>query len=78
MLKRVIVTEWNIISSEETSKLVQSMPKRLTEVLRLTKSGISRQICKWDLKLVASCGMGSENEKSLILMILIGTMGQNY
>ncbi|GFX11624.1 uncharacterized protein TNCV_5141991 [Trichonephila clavipes] len=27
MLKRVIVTEWNIISSEETSKLVQSMPK---------------------------------------------------
>ncbi|GFX69953.1 hypothetical protein TNCV_2079331 [Trichonephila clavipes] len=34
MLKRVIVTEWNIISSEETSKLVQSMPKRLTEVLR--------------------------------------------
>ncbi|GFX40025.1 transposable element Tcb1 transposase [Trichonephila clavipes] len=34
MLKRVIVTEWNTISSEETSKLVQSMPKRLTEVLR--------------------------------------------
>ncbi|GFV32786.1 transposable element Tcb1 transposase [Trichonephila clavipes] len=33
MLKRVIVTEWNTISSEETSKLVQSMPKRLTEVL---------------------------------------------
>ncbi|GFT66268.1 hypothetical protein TNCV_650941 [Trichonephila clavipes] len=34
MLKRVIITEWNTISSEETSKLVQSMPKRLTEVLR--------------------------------------------
>ncbi|GFV35745.1 hypothetical protein TNCV_178631, partial [Trichonephila clavipes] len=34
MLKRVIVTEWNTISSEETSKLVQSMPKRLMEVLR--------------------------------------------
>ncbi|GFT00857.1 transposable element Tcb1 transposase [Trichonephila clavipes] len=34
MLKRVVVTEWNTISSEETSKLVQSMPKRLTEVLR--------------------------------------------
>lgn len=34
MLKRVIVTEWNIISSEETSKLVHSMSKRLTEVLR--------------------------------------------
>ncbi|GFY11550.1 hypothetical protein TNCV_4230191 [Trichonephila clavipes] len=34
MSKRVIVTEWNTISSEETSKLVQSMPKRLTEVLR--------------------------------------------
>ncbi|GFX28863.1 transposable element Tcb1 transposase [Trichonephila clavipes] len=34
MLKREIVTEWNTISSEETSKLVQSMPKRLTEVLR--------------------------------------------
>ncbi|GFT89708.1 hypothetical protein TNCV_3137881 [Trichonephila clavipes] len=34
MLKRVIVTEWNTISSEETSKLVQSMPKGLTEVLR--------------------------------------------
>ncbi|GFT74326.1 uncharacterized protein TNCV_538891 [Trichonephila clavipes] len=34
MLKRVIVTEWDTISSEETSKLVQSLPKRLTEVLR--------------------------------------------
>ncbi|GIY98674.1 uncharacterized protein CEXT_425782 [Caerostris extrusa] len=34
MLKRVIITEWNNISSEETSKLVHSMPKRLTEVLR--------------------------------------------
>ncbi|GFV82922.1 transposable element Tcb1 transposase [Trichonephila clavipes] len=34
MLKRVIVTEWNTISSEDTSKLVRSMPKRLTEVLR--------------------------------------------
>ncbi|GFX22718.1 transposable element Tc1 transposase [Trichonephila clavipes] len=34
MLKRVIATEWNTISSEETSKLVQSMPKRLTEALR--------------------------------------------
>ncbi|GFX39888.1 transposable element Tcb1 transposase [Trichonephila clavipes] len=34
MLKRVIVTEWNTISSEDTSKLVQSIPKRLTEVLR--------------------------------------------
>ncbi|GFX19797.1 transposable element Tcb1 transposase [Trichonephila clavipes] len=34
MLKRVIVTEWNTISSEETSKLVQSIPKRLMEVLR--------------------------------------------
>ncbi|GIY92358.1 uncharacterized protein CEXT_627421 [Caerostris extrusa] len=31
---RVIITEWNNISSEETSKLVHSMPKRLTEVLR--------------------------------------------
>ncbi|GFW00052.1 hypothetical protein TNCV_3568421 [Trichonephila clavipes] len=38
MLKRVIVTEWNTISSEETSKLVQSMPKRLTEVLRLIRT----------------------------------------
>ncbi|GFT59268.1 transposable element Tcb1 transposase [Trichonephila clavipes] len=27
MLKRVIITEWNTISSEETSKLIQSMPK---------------------------------------------------
>ncbi|GIZ03477.1 hypothetical protein CEXT_471361 [Caerostris extrusa] len=35
MLKRVIITEWNNISSEETSKLVHSMPKRLTAVLRL-------------------------------------------
>ncbi|GFV50092.1 transposable element Tcb1 transposase [Trichonephila clavipes] len=34
MLKRMIVSEWNTISSEETSKLVQSMPKRLMEVLR--------------------------------------------
>ncbi|GFY19255.1 hypothetical protein TNCV_4226191 [Trichonephila clavipes] len=34
MLKRVIVTEWNTISSEETPKLVQSIPKRLMEVLR--------------------------------------------
>ncbi|GFU17208.1 uncharacterized protein TNCV_1854381 [Trichonephila clavipes] len=34
MLKGVIVTEWNTISSEETSKLIQSMPKRLKEVLR--------------------------------------------
>ncbi|GIY34768.1 uncharacterized protein CEXT_86541 [Caerostris extrusa] len=34
MLKRVIITEWNNISSEEISKLVHSMPKRLTEVLR--------------------------------------------
>ncbi|GFV59535.1 transposable element Tcb1 transposase [Trichonephila clavipes] len=34
MLKRMIVTEWNTISSEETSKLVQSMPKGLMEVLR--------------------------------------------
>ncbi|GFV25476.1 hypothetical protein TNCV_1147461 [Trichonephila clavipes] len=38
MLKRVIVTEWNTISSEETSKLAQSMPKRLTEVQRLVKA----------------------------------------
>ncbi|GFV21761.1 hypothetical protein TNCV_3484581 [Trichonephila clavipes] len=34
MLKRVIVPEWTTISSEETSKLVQSMPKRFTGVLR--------------------------------------------
>ncbi|GBO23410.1 hypothetical protein AVEN_102768-1 [Araneus ventricosus] len=34
MLKRGIITEWNNVSSEETSKLVQFMPKRMTEVLR--------------------------------------------
>ncbi|GFT19741.1 hypothetical protein TNCV_594241 [Trichonephila clavipes] len=38
----------------------------------------SRQILKWDLELVAKCGMGSENGKSLILMILIRTMEKNY
>ncbi|GFU92488.1 ATP-dependent DNA helicase [Trichonephila clavipes] len=37
MLKREIVTEWNTISSEETSKLVQSMPTRLTQALRPKK-----------------------------------------
>ncbi|GFV21760.1 uncharacterized protein TNCV_3484571 [Trichonephila clavipes] len=37
MLKRVIVPEWTTISSEETSKLVQSMPKRFTGVLRPTR-----------------------------------------
>ncbi|GBN27544.1 hypothetical protein AVEN_221627-1 [Araneus ventricosus] len=34
MLKRVIITEWNNFSSDETSKVVRSVPKRLTEVLR--------------------------------------------
>ncbi|GFV46193.1 transposable element Tcb1 transposase [Trichonephila clavipes] len=45
VLKRVIVTEWNTISSEETSKLVQSMPKQLTEVLR--RKGLSNQLLKF-------------------------------
>lgn len=34
MLKNVIIEEWTKISEEETSKLVKSMPKRLTEVLQ--------------------------------------------
>ncbi|GBN41236.1 hypothetical protein AVEN_78761-1 [Araneus ventricosus] len=39
MLRRVIITKWNNVSSEETSKLVQSMPERLNEVLRRKGSG---------------------------------------
>ncbi|GFW49818.1 hypothetical protein TNCV_1884821 [Trichonephila clavipes] len=38
----------------------------------------SCQIWEWDLELVARCGMGSENGKSLVLVILIRTMKQNY
>lgn len=34
MLKDVITEEWGKITSEETSKLVKSMPKRLAEVIR--------------------------------------------
>ena len=34
MLKSVIMMDWNNISSNETRRLVQSMPKWLTEVLK--------------------------------------------
>lgn len=34
MLKEVLQLEWEKITQQETSKLVQSMPKRLAEVLR--------------------------------------------
>lgn len=34
MLKEVMEQEWGNITSAETTKLVQSMPKRLAEVLR--------------------------------------------
>jgi len=34
MLKQVMAEEWNKISVEDTTKLVQSMPNRLAEVLK--------------------------------------------
>ena len=34
MMESVIMTEWNTILSYETRRLVQSMPKRLTEILK--------------------------------------------
>ncbi|GFV61021.1 hypothetical protein TNCV_3846001 [Trichonephila clavipes] len=38
----------------------------------------SPQIWRWDVELVARYGMGSENGKSLVLVILFRTMEQNY
>ncbi|GFU31300.1 uncharacterized protein TNCV_8571 [Trichonephila clavipes] len=61
------------------SRMILFPPFSLTiSPLIVAKSEISRQIWKWDLKLVARCGMGSENGKSFIQMILIGTMEQSY
>ncbi|GFX72192.1 glypican-6 [Trichonephila clavipes] len=83
----------NCISQKmEELKPFGDVPKKLTvEVKRsfvatrtfVQALAIGRDVVKfiqekWELKLVARCEMGSENGKSLIMMILIGTMEQDY
>ncbi|GFS76409.1 uncharacterized protein TNCV_1620471 [Trichonephila clavipes] len=64
--------QWHKDSNQRLHNTGHEFPTMTSRLPRPQISG------KWDLKLVIKCGMGSEKGKSLILMILIRTIEQNY